>query len=70
MKTICTWEDCLEPGEFKQIATDGEVWANLCDHHNQLLDKAPEGNYKMFVAYWIKAQGGAKKAAKRMMGNP
>ena len=65
MAEQCTWENCTETATHKQVASDGKVWANLCDSHhakldNELLDvKKVPGN-------WIKAQGGSKKAAKRM----
>lgn len=70
MKVECTWEDCPNGGEFKQIATDGEVWAILCKDHNRFMDDGltgPEFSPKQVMSNWIKAQGGAKKAAKRMM---
>lgn len=66
--TYCTWKDCLEAAEFKQIATDGEVWAVLCKKHNARFDADTTGlrPYALF-ADWIKAQGGKHIALDRMM---
>ncbi len=65
----CTWEDCTKIGEFKQIAADGEVWAILCTEHNEIMDvETTDLKPKSFISNWIKAQGGAKAAAKRMIG--
>ena len=67
--TYCTWEGCSELAEFKQVAADGEVWAILCVEHSEIMDvKITDLKPKSFVSNWIKAQGGAKAAAKRMMG--
>lgn len=68
----CTWKDCEEPGTHRQTAADGEVWANLCDAHNKELDWAvlqsgEQGNVKALLSAWVKAQGGSKKAAARMV---
>lgn len=64
---VCTYVDCKEPGEHQQKAKDGAVWASLCDEHAVLLDNSiTSGNQKQILSVWVKAQGGAKKAARRM----
>jgi hypothetical protein len=66
----CTWADCTNPAIKKQVAEDGEVWANLCNEHafqmDQSLNEIATNPAKMLGA-WVKAQGGSKKAAGRMM---
>jgi hypothetical protein len=69
----CTWKDCLEGGLHRQVAEDGQVWAVLCDKHNSELNQAIDlmvkgDGPKAMLSAWVKAQGGAKKAAKRMVG--
>ncbi len=67
----CTWVDCRLDAAHPQVAEDGEQWANLCEDHNkeleESLDLAVSGNIKKMISSWIKAQGGSKKAAARMM---
>lgn len=64
----CTWEDCLNEGEYKQIGMDGDTWAVLCKEHNEIMDGSlTDLKPKLVISNWIKAQGGAKKAAERMM---
>jgi len=70
--SICTWEGCTCLAQYPQIATDNEVWANLCEvHHKEMkytLETAMRSDHAPIVlSRWIKAQGGAKKAARRMM---
>jgi hypothetical protein len=63
----CTWEGCEAEAKHPQVAQDGEVWANLCDGHNRELDASMlSGSPKTYLSVWIKAQGGANKAAERM----
>lgn len=64
---ICTWENCRAYATKKQIATDGEQWANLCDEHAKMLKEGVAGGNPAKIVYaWIKAQGGSKKATERM----
>lgn len=63
----CTWVDCELDACIPQIARDGTQWANLCAEHALKLDTAIAMNKpKILLAYWVKAQGGSKKAAERM----
>lgn len=69
----CTWAGCEQPAQHQQIATDGQQWADLCDEHNGQIDKDidtafADGDVKRLLSGWVKAQGGSKKAAKRMIG--
>jgi hypothetical protein len=63
---ICTWVNCREPAKHPQHAKDGTVWANLCYAHVLELDDAITAGPPKILAAWVKAQGGAKAAAKRM----
>jgi hypothetical protein len=67
----CTWnekdERCDKEAKFPQIATDGEVWANLCEEHNAQLEQAIELlDARKLLSSWVKAGGGPKKMASRM----
>jgi len=65
--TKCTWKDCEAPAEHPQVAEDGEVWANLCPQHHDVVEKALEAMEPRKVLWaWVNAQGGAKLAAGRM----
>jgi hypothetical protein len=68
----CTWLNCEAKAQYPQISGDGSAWANLCQVHHQEIDDcmikfdSPEYGPKRMLASWVKAQGGAKKAAERM----
>lgn len=65
----CTWDGCTKAATVPQIARDGERWANLCAEHDAELNKAIDtSNVPALMRGWVKAQGGAKKAAARMTG--
>lgn len=67
--SCCTWINCESEAKYPQIAEDGDVWANLCDTHNQELDSSLDStNPKILLSVWVKAQGGAKRAAQRTLG--
>ncbi len=67
--TKCTWEGCSEFATTQQTAKDGQIWAKLCAKHDKEIDDAiKSGDPKPILSTWIKAQGGSKAAAKRMMG--
>ena len=66
MSNKCTWENCTAPATKAQIATDGERWAHLCEAHFIELDAAMKSGIKQTLSAWVKAQGGAQSAAKRM----
>jgi hypothetical protein len=63
---VCTYEGCKEPGDHEQLDKCDKPWAHLCDEHAARLDNAIiSANPKLLISTWIKAQGGAKAAAKR-----
>ena len=64
----CTWENCDKEAVKEQYANDGSVWADLCVEHAFMMEEAIEElDAKKMLSYWIRALGGAKKAAKTMM---
>lgn len=66
--TKCTWVDCENEATKSQIGKDGSVWANLCESHNGMIENAiVNSDAKAILSYWVKAQGGAKKAASRIL---
>jgi hypothetical protein len=73
--TQCTWQDppdarCTAEATHPQVATDGEVWANLCDAHDTQLNNAindPEFNPRRMLSHWVRAAGGATKMTERMI---
>jgi len=70
----CTWVGCTREGTKEMRDKHGVVWATLCPEHEKehldSIDKAvldPEQqNIAKMVGIWIKCQGGAERAAKRM----
>ena len=69
----CTWVDCTATATCPQLDKGGSPWANLCDAHHVELDNAINNfakgvtdEPKKMLSCWVKAQGGAKKAAERM----
>jgi hypothetical protein len=69
MKTDdCTWKGCMAPAAHPHTAQDGEVWANLCEAHEAEENAASlERDPSHILRCWVLAQGGAKKAAARMV---
>lgn len=73
---ICTWKDCQNDAVKPLVSKDGETWANLCAEHHAKHDtdaelairKGGRDNMKRMMSNYIKAQGGAKAAAKRILG--
>lgn len=62
----CTWLGCVAVATHEQTATDGVVWADLCDPHHRQLDEAKaSGSAPKLLGAWMRAQGGAAKAAER-----
>jgi hypothetical protein len=62
----CTWEDCTEHATKPRIAQDGSKWADLCDQHDRQIQTAIDTGSVSLLSFWVKAQGGAKAAARRM----
>ncbi len=65
----CTWEGCTKPATRPQLDRHKQQWANLCEEHDQELDKAlsPPFDAKTALRAWIKASGGPKPLAARTM---
>lgn len=65
----CTWKlkdehKCLSNATYEQTGRDGEVWAVLCRHHNDLLQDAIDGSdVKKMLRFWVAANGGAERMA-------
>lgn len=67
MMEQCTWIGCQDKATFVEIGKDFRTWAKLCAaHHNQLEKSIATCRAPAMLSAWIKAQGGAKKAAERM----
>ena len=63
----CTWEGCparaVKPKHDKQ----NRIWADLCLEHNTEFERAMTlGAPGRVLSTWVKAQGGAAKAAERV----
>jgi hypothetical protein len=59
----CTWKDCNEKAEHPQLDKNNNEWANLCEAHNEKLEKAlgSPDEIKTLLGCWVKASGGANK---------
>ena len=68
----CTWLACSAAAKHPNRAKTGEIWANLCDRHQQALDEsiADDTSPRKMLSAWVKAQGGASIAAKRVLKVP
>jgi len=65
---FCTWKGCNNLAQFPQKAKDGDIWADLCSsHHKSLEKKLGHPNVKDMIKSWILAQGGSKKATRRIL---
>ena len=63
----CTWIDCASDAAHPELDKNGRQWADLCDAHSQKLNDALScGDMRKVLAFWVRAQGGPKKAAERM----
>ena len=64
----CTWLECKLEAVKQYEDSNGKMWANLCRKHHELLDAViQDGESKLIIATWVKAQGGAEKAANRLI---
>lgn len=55
-------------GPWNETDRNGLVWTNLCTEHREELEVALSTKLPAIILKaWIKAQGGAKKAAQRLM---
>lgn len=72
----CTWVGCSAEATHPLVAKDGEEWANLCEAHwaeheegvKAALDPGGLDAIKRITSNWVKAGGGPKKMAARMVG--
>lgn len=72
----CTWKECVSEAVKPLMSKDGKVWANLCSEHFQKHEEDAEraikeggrDNMKRMMSNYVKAQGGAASAAKRIFG--
>jgi hypothetical protein len=61
-KQICSFDGC----DQEVCDADKELGQRMhfCQkHHDQLVEYVKEGNMKLVLGFWIKANGGAKKLA-------
>lgn len=64
----CTWSECEDQGLYVELDRDNKPWANLCaPHHAELETAIGSMDAKALLRSWLRAQGGARKAAERMM---
>lgn len=65
----CTWESCEAEATTPQYSVDKSVWANLCPAHAIEIDTMfDDFNAAKCLRLWIKAHGGPKKLASKMVG--
>ena len=62
----CTWEGCAEVSTHPQLDRNGAMWADLCLHHHTELADSMVASVPKMLSAWVKAKGGAKKAAEAM----
>ncbi len=68
----CTWIKCRNNKAHDHIATDGKVWARLCNKHHGMVESALDDFFSgktdpsKTLSYWIKAQGGSGKMTEAM----
>lgn len=70
----CTWRDCTEEAKETLKDKNGKPWAHLCEAHFKEHDSSMEAaikdpskdNLKKMLGRYVRAQGGAEAAAKRM----
>ena len=62
----CTWEGCTKEASEDLKTTSEKIWAQLCKEHAKEVDDAicaQPFNAPRMVSVWIRAHGGAKRAA-------
>jgi hypothetical protein len=66
----CTWSGCKQEAIREQLDKQGGVWAHLCAQHDHSLDVALKGgDARKIMTAWVRAQGGAAAAARRVRGD-
>lgn len=65
--TKCSGKGCESEGTHKVTDREGIQWALLCDEHNEELNASiREGSAPKIMRCYVKAKGGAEKAAKEL----
>lgn len=66
--STCTWEGCAANPTRRMFDKQNVQWADLCEDHHTEFERAVTGlsGVPALLSCWVKAQGGAKKAAARM----
>ncbi|MDA3900035.1 MAG: hypothetical protein PF637_05895 [Spirochaetes bacterium] len=63
----CTWKGCDNQADIKLYNKLGFEWANLCNMHNQELEKAiQDKDVRRIMRSWVLANGGASELAKKI----
>jgi hypothetical protein len=58
---------CTALAAVPQLDKGGKPWANLCAKHDaEVITSIVSGDARKLLSNWVKAQGGAKKAAARL----
>lgn len=66
----CTWVDCEKSATHLHKDKHGAVWSSLCSEHDAELSAAAiasDTDVRGILRSWVKAQGGATRAARRML---
>jgi hypothetical protein len=67
----CTWNQngvrCGLDATHDCVAKTGEVWARLCDEHNNMLSESLKdpSNMRKMLSNWVSAGGGPAIMSKR-----
>jgi hypothetical protein len=73
MSQQCTWVDppevrCSSAATHAELSNDKTPWAHTCDiHHAMIEDGIVNFTPQKMLRNWVRAQGGHKAAAARMM---
>lgn len=63
----CTWKGCNGEAEHVYKSQTGQQWAKLCKEHDEIMTTAiKDGEADRLLSCYIKAKGGAQKAASQM----
>ena len=66
-QTLCTYVGCTALASVPYLDKGGRPWANLCKEHDAEVNASiTSGDARRLLSNWVKAQGGAKKAAARL----
>lgn len=66
-KRPCTWEGCSARAVKAKYDKQNRIWADLCAEHDTEFKRVMVlGGARRVLSAWVKAQGGAAKAAERV----